>query len=189
MKPCLCKHSHSTWQFSTPAEKITQVTSTVVDNVLAQCENCGLTTNHITNGAFQCFIQDSHEVTFRARLHASPTATLTQLINYIIHWIETGASVALSGILLSVDRGCDIVIESFSEPECNGQHLTKDAITIATTPTTRDESVTMTTSPLVSTPFSETTVPVIEMTTTPPGINISYLHHRCFNEFTCQMFL
>ena len=167
-----------------------QVTSIVVDNVLAQCEDCGLTTNHITNGAFQCFIQDSHEVTFRARLHASPTATLTQLINYIIHWIETGASVALSGILLSVDRGCDIVIGSFSEPECNGQHLTTDAITIATTPTTRDGSVTMTTSPLVSTPFFETAVPVIETTTIPPGIEItSYLHHRCLNELTYQKFL
>lgn len=147
--------------------------STIVDNVLAQCEDCGLTMNHITNGAFQCFIQDSHEVTFRARLHASPTATTNQLINYIIHWIETGASVALSGILLSVDQGCDIVIESFSEPECNGQPLTTHAITTATTPTTKDESVTTATSPLVSTLFTKTTVQAIaETATIPPGIDI-----------------
>ena len=153
-----------------------QVTSTVVDNVLAQCEDCGLTKNHITDGAFQCFMQDSHEVTFRARLHASPTANLTQLINYIIHWIETGASVAISGILLSVDRECDIAIESFSDPECTGHQLTtSQAITTVTTPTTGDSSVTMATSSLAS-PFSEITMPVIETTTFPPGRDtISYL--------------
>ena len=129
--------------------------------------------NHITKEAFQCFVQDSHEVTFRARLHASPTATLTQLINYIIHWIETGASVAINGILLTVDRGCDIVIDSFSEPECNGRQVTTPhAITTATTPTTRDGSVTMATSPLVFTSFSEITIPVTEITTTPPGTDI-----------------
>ena len=136
--------------------------------MLAQCDDCGLTTNHVTNGAFQCFIQDSHEVTFRARLHASPTAASNQLINYIIHWIETGASVALSGILLSVDRGCDVVIESFSDPECNGQHLTTHTVATATTPTIQNESVTMTTSPLVSMPST----PVAETTTILPGIII-----------------
>ena len=145
----------------------------MVDNVLAQCQDCGITMNHITNGAFQCFVQDSHEVTFRARLHASPTATLTQLINYIIHWIETGASVAISGILLTVDWRCDIVIDSFSEPECNGRQVTTPYVIItATTPTTRDGSVTMATSPLVSTSFSEITIPVTETTTTPPGTDI-----------------
>lgn len=134
--------------------------------------------NHVTNGAFQCFVQDSHEVTFRARLHASPTANLTQLINYIIHWIEAGASVAISGILLTVDQGCDIVIESFSEPECNGRQVTiPHVIKTATTPTTRDGSVTMATSPLVSTPFSEITVPVTEITTTPPGTNNTKIDH------------
>ena len=152
--------------------------STVVDNVLEQCEDCGLTMNHITNGAFQCFIQDSHEVTFRARLHASPTTSSTQLINYIIHWIETGASVALSGILLSVDRGCDIVIESFSEPECNGRQLTTPPA--ITTPTTGDGSVTMATSLLASTPFTEIPIPATKatVTTTPLGSYRCTAHHR-----------
>ncbi len=120
-------------------------------------------------------MQDSHEVTFRARLHASPTANLTQLINYIIHWVETGASVAISGILLSVDRGCDIVIESFSDPECTGRQVTTPhVITTATTPTARDGSITMATSPSVSTPFSEIRVPVTEITTIPSGEDDNY---------------
>ena len=77
---------------------------------------------------------------------------------------------AVSGILLTVDRGCDIVIDSFSEPECNGRQVTTPHVIItATTPTTRDGSVTMATSPLVSTPFSEIIIPVTEITTTPPG--------------------
>ena len=132
--------------------------------------------NHITDGAFQCFVQDSHEVTFRARLHASPTATSMQLINYIIHWIENGASVALSGILLSVDRRCDIVIESFSESECSEQQVTTQTITTTTISTTQDGSVTMATSQMATTPFTETTVPIAETTTVPSGIDTFTTH-------------
>ena len=92
-----------------------QVASAIADNTAELCEHCGLTTNHITDGAFQCFVQNAHEVTFRARLHSSPTSTPMELINHIIYWIENGASIAINGILLSVDQSCDIVIESFSE--------------------------------------------------------------------------
>ena len=133
--------------------------------------------NHITDGAFQCFTQDSHEVTFRARLHATPTTTPMQLINYVIHWIEEGASVALSGILLSVDEGCDVVIESFSKPECSGQPLTTHAIAITTTEP-EDDSVTMATSQQSTTTlFTEAAIPVAEPTTVSQGTK--FILHLC----------
>lgn len=136
-----------------------QVTNTIVENTLALCEDCGLTMNHITDGAFQCFVQDSHEITFRARLHASPTSTPMELINYIIQWVENGASLAISGVLLSVDQGCDIVIESFSEPECNHeQQMTTQTITTVTMPTTQDRSATTTASHPVTISLTETTI-------------------------------
>ena len=154
-------------QFSTPAEKITQVINTIVDSTRELCEDCGLTVNHITGGAFQCFVQNAHEVTFRAHLHASPNSSTIELINYIIQWVENGASIAIRGILLSVDRRCDVVIESFSEPEC---HQVQPVTTHK--PTTEDVSATMDTSTTI--PLAERTVPSIETTAIPAGIG--YVH-------------
>ena len=92
----------------------------IVDNTVSLCGSCGLTANHIADGGFQCFTQGAHEVTFRAHLYATPTATLQQLITHISHWVKNGATIAISGLLLTVDRRCDIVITSFSKPECYG---------------------------------------------------------------------
>lgn len=92
----------------------------ITDNTALLCGSCGLTVNHIADGGFQCFTQGAHEVTFRAHLYATPSATLQRLIAHISHWVESGASIAISGLLLTVDSKCDIVITSFSEPECNG---------------------------------------------------------------------
>ena len=130
------------------------------------CEDCAFTVNHITEAAFQCFEQNSHEVTFRARLHGSSNATLMELINSIIMWIENGASVAINGILLSVDQGCDVVLESFSAPEChNWQNTTQsDATTVATT-----EAATTVTSHSTTPPLHDTTIPT-ETPTTITGI-------------------
>ena len=97
---------------------MTQVIKAIIDNTASLCESCGLTVNHIADGGFQCFTQDAHEVTFRAHLYATPTATLQQLIAHMSHWVDNGASIAISGLLLTVDSRCDIVIASFSEPEC-----------------------------------------------------------------------
>lgn len=128
------------------------------------CEECAFTVNHITEAAFQCFEKNSHEVTFRARLHGSSNATLMELINSIIMWIENGASVAINGILLSVDQGCDIVLESFSESECHTRQnttLSTDATTMATT-----EAATTVTSHSTTSPLHDTTMPTETPTTT-----------------------
>lgn len=107
-------------QFSTLTERMTRVIQTIVDNTVSMCGSCGLTVNHVADGGFQCFTQGAHEVTFRAHLYATPTATLQQLIAHISHWVKNGASIAISGLLLTVDRQCDVVITSFSDPECYG---------------------------------------------------------------------
>ena len=160
-----------TVQFSSPAEKILQVTSAITDNVNDLCEDCSLTANHITQGAFQCFVQNSHEVTFRARLHDTPTTTTTELINHIISWIETGASIAINGILLSVDQECDAVLGTFSEPEChNGQQITTQSADATAMTTPPAQSATTDTSQSTTAPY-ETTTP-IETTTTTIGAGI-----------------
>ena len=157
-------------QFSTPAEKIMKVIDTIVENTLELCEDCGLNRNHITDGAFQCFTQNAHEVTFRARLHVSPSSSLMELINYIIDWIENGASVAIDGILLSVDQRCDIVLESFSDPECHHECQTT-TLTYDEMPTTTSlgGSTTMTDSESTTVPSVEATAPFTKVTAIPAG--------------------
>ena len=115
---------------------MSQVTKAIVDNTAILCEGCGLTANHVDDGGFQCFTQTAHTVTFRAHLYSTPTSTPQELITHITHWIKNGASVSLSGLLLTVDRGCDVVIESFSEPECYRVVQTSEPLTTTETATT-----------------------------------------------------
>ena len=138
-----------------------QVANAIVDNTLTLCEECGLTTNHIADGAFQCFTQNAHEVTFRAHLYATSTSTPRELIDYITHWVESGASITISGLLLSVDGRCNVEIESFSESECSHDQTTQPATTIETT-TTKEPTVPLTTAVdhttiLTTTPIHKTT--------------------------------
>ena len=106
-----------------------QVINGIVDNTHALCENCGLSANHIADGAFQCFRQGAHEVTFRAHLYATPTSTPQELVNYIINWVRRGVSIVINGLLLTIDGSCDVIIESFSVPECTQeqQHTSEPA--------------------------------------------------------------
>ncbi len=122
---------------------MTQVIEAIIDNTASLCESCGLTANHVADGGFQCFTQGAHEVTFRAHLYATPTATLQQLTTHISHWVTNGASVAISGLLLTVDSRCDIVIASFSEPECYGIFETSKSPPLTTAEKTATETRTV----------------------------------------------
>ncbi len=74
--------------------------------------------NHFTDSAFQCFSQNAHEVTFRTTLHETSQFSIMELINAILQWIDAGAVTSLSGVLLTVDPQCEIIIESIIDPEC-----------------------------------------------------------------------
>ena len=131
-----------------------QVTNAVVDHTHILCDSCGLTSNHIADGAFQCFTQGAHEVTFRAHLYATLTKTPQELINYTVDWVKNGASIVINGLLLTVDRTCDVVIESFSEPECTQQPWTTEPVSIDSETNAMNVSILETTT--VSTPQTTT---------------------------------
>lgn len=116
----------------------------ITDNIAALCESCGLTVNHVADGGFQCFTQGAHEITFRAHIYATPTATLQQLIAHVSHWVKNGASIAIDGLLLTIDRECDIVIASFSEPECYGVVETSEPPILTNVERVTTETVTTT---------------------------------------------
>ena len=130
---------------------MTQVIKAIIDNIAALCESCGLTVNHIADGGFQCFTQGAHEITFRAHIYATPTATLQQLIAHVSHWVKNGASIVINGLLLTIDRECDIVIASFSEPECYRVVETSEPPILTNVERVTTETATTTTTVPVST--------------------------------------
>lgn len=57
-------------------------------------------------------------MTFRARLHGTAQVTSSQLIVYIEQWKAMDVTIAVQGVLLSVDRACIVAVSSFSDLEC-----------------------------------------------------------------------
>ena len=134
-------------QFSTPTEKAMEVIDDIISNIQSPCQ-CSITTNHITDAVFQCFEQNAHQVTFRARVYPTPQAEAMNIINNITAWSTSGASVSVHGVLLSVDPQCAVKIASLSAPECGGEGGTASPTTAAGTlggSTTAQEKTTATT--------------------------------------------
>lgn len=96
-----------------------------MSNVLELCDNCELSTEHFTDGAFQCFRPDSHNITFRAELY---TTYNEEIIRHITSWVQNGATITISGLLLRVDSACNVIITSYNEPECNEVQYSTTAV-------------------------------------------------------------
>ena len=88
----------------------------MVQNTERLCQ-CGFNAEHITDYAFQCFPNSDQQVTFRARLHETTHATSVQLIQNIDIWVNTGTSIAVQGVRISIDI-CPVGIPSFEDPQC-----------------------------------------------------------------------
>ena len=70
--------------------------------------------------------------------------------------------------MLSIDQGCDVVIQSFTESECHHvQQLTTSTPTTQVIPATMDAPTTAS--------LAERTVPFVEGTTMPIGIGYVYM--------------
>ena len=88
----------------------------MVQNAERLCQ-CGFNAERISDYAFQCFSDSDQRVTFRARLHETAHATSVQLIQDIEQWVNTGTSIAVQGLRISIDI-CPVVISSFEDPQC-----------------------------------------------------------------------
>ena len=109
----------------------------MVQNTERLCQ-CRFNAVYITDYAFQCFPNSDQQVTFRARLHETARATSVQLIQDIEQWINTGTSIPVQGLRISIDI-CPVVISSFEDPQCPdemSQPTTPSTMTISDSTTT-----------------------------------------------------
>ena len=58
-------------------------------------------------------------MTYRARLEGTSETDSGSLISLIEQWVRSGASVIVTGVLMTVDSDCSVAISHLSEPECS----------------------------------------------------------------------
>ncbi len=134
-------------KISTPIEKTEELTIAIIDgaNNLCSSANCGLMANHFTDSSFRCFSQNAHEVTFRTTLLETEQFSIMELINAILQWIDSGAVTSVSGVLLTIDPQCEVVIESIADPECTSNG-TQSHTTTTSLPVSKEATVHITVS-------------------------------------------
>ena len=104
------------------------VTTAILDVLKASCQECGISNRTIDTGVLICFSNSSSYVTYRARLEGTSQADSLDLISLIEDWVESGgASIIVTGVILTVDSQCPVAISSLSEGECTKQNPSDDS--------------------------------------------------------------
>ena len=98
--------------------KLQHITAAVVEVLQASCGEC-VSEMVIDNQFFVCYPESPSHVTYRARLEGTSEKESGSLISLIEEWVRGGASVIVTGVLMTVDPGCSVAISSLSEGECS----------------------------------------------------------------------
>ena len=99
-------------------EKLKDITSTVLEELTDLCIRCGITNDIIDRQLFNCYPESPMYVTYRARLEGTSETNGGSLISLINEWVNTGESISVTGVLLTVDTDCPVAISSLNEEEC-----------------------------------------------------------------------
>ena len=105
-------------QVSSTDRKLSDITAAVVEVLQALCGEC-VSEMVIDNQFFVCYPESPSHVTYRARLEATSERESGSLISLIEEWVRGGASVIVTGVLMTVDPDCSVAISSLSEGECS----------------------------------------------------------------------
>ena len=95
------------------------ITSAVVEELTESCAECGISSDIIDRQSFSCFPESPTHVTFRARLGGSSETDSGSLISLLESWVSDGATIIVTGVLMTVDAECSVAISSLGEGECS----------------------------------------------------------------------
>ena len=98
--------------------KTEDITSAVLKQLTVSCTECDIITLVIDTPSFACFPESPTSVTYRARLKSISETDSDSLISLIEDWVSGGASIIVTGVLMTVDFKCSVAISSLSEGEC-----------------------------------------------------------------------
>ena len=112
-------------QISSVYQKLEDIANAVLEELTDSCSDCDITSDIIDKLSFSCFPESPTYVTYRARLEGTSETDSGSLISLIEEWVSGGASIIVTGVLMTVDSECSVAISSFREGEC----LTSDSST------------------------------------------------------------
>ena len=95
-----------------------KISSIILRKIEYLC-TCSVTTDSIDKASFHCFHPSSNFVTYRAQLSGTPSTDSRTLLLYIKNWVLLGPSIAVQGVLLTVDSECPVSIASMEDGGCN----------------------------------------------------------------------
>ena len=98
--------------------KLEDITSAVLERLTVLCVGCGITSDIIDKQSFSCYPESPTYVTYRARMQGTSETDSGSLISLIQEWVSGGASIIVTGVLMTVDSECLVAISSLSEGEC-----------------------------------------------------------------------
>ena len=91
----------------------------MLEELTDSCAECGISSDIIDRQSFSCFPESPTHVTFRARLGGSSETDSGSLISLLESWVSGGATIIVTGVLMTVDAECSVAISSLSEGECS----------------------------------------------------------------------
>ena len=95
------------------------IINAILKELTASCPECGITDDIIDKQSFACFPESPTYVTYRARLEGTSETDSGSLISLIEEWVSGGASIIVTGVLMTVDAECSVAISSLNEGECS----------------------------------------------------------------------
>ena len=109
--------SQTLLQVSSTDQKLSDITAAVVKQLQTSCVECA--PEMIDNQFFVCYPESPSHMTYRARLEGTSERGSDYLISLIEDWVRGGPGVIVTGVLMTVDSHCSVVISSLSEGECS----------------------------------------------------------------------
>ena len=126
----------------------------MLEELTDSCAECGISSDIIDRQSFSCYPESPTHVTFRARLGGSSETDSGSLISLLESWVSGGATIIVTGVLMTVDAECSVAISSLGEGECS-MTTTQPPDTTASTPTSTDSTGTPTSTDSTGTPSSD----------------------------------
>ena len=99
--------------------RLEDITTAVLKQLTLSCSECDITSLVIETPSFAFFSESPTSVTYRARLKSISETDSGSLISLIEEWVSGGTSTIVTGVLMTVDSECSVVISSLSERECS----------------------------------------------------------------------
>ena len=114
----------NSWTLTQQSEIAREFESLLFRVVSTQCEECGVTQDHVTVVTLRCSDYIDGGVVFRGMLQTDLAARTEQIFCVLSRWQESGSLVSIDDDRYAVDSQCSLQLDSYDTPECTEDEAT-----------------------------------------------------------------